>query len=367
MKTSKLISAGALLAAAALTLVGCSGEAAPQASGDGSGYRVALSMSYTGNDWQATSRNLITAAAEMDPLKDKVAGVDVFVSGDEAQNQISQLQQMIAQKYDAIIVYPISPTALNQTIKMACDSGIKVFAYDATVTEPCAYNVTYDQAEYATKSAEHLSKLMGNKGNVVMITGVAGTSTDEDRNAAAIKTFEKNGIKVLDQCAGDWAQGPSGECMSRFLAAFDNIDGVWSQAGGVSLTAAFDAANRPYVPILSEGENAWRLALADPAYAAKGLVGASVGSPQYQGVAALHLAVDALEGKDVEHNVNVGFGWVTQDEVKVCETGSLAELEAGCNAFAQNLVSPGFFADWFSEKWTPGMDLSIALSGKAAK
>ena len=161
---------------------------------------------------------------------------------------------MILKKFDVVIIYPISPTALNQTIKQGCDAGILMMTYDAQVTEPCAHNITFDQTAAGTQTAEALSDLMGNKGNVVLITGVAGTSVDEARTNAAKAVFEKRGITVLDQCAviGRRARRP---CMNGFLAAFNNIDGVWAKVGGPAVLDALDAAGRPYVPILSESEN----------------------------------------------------------------------------------------------------------------
>lgn len=326
------------------------------------GYRIALSMSFAGNDWQTEARNLILATANGPALRDKVSRVDVFSSGSDAQAQISQIQQMIAKKYDAILVYPISSTALNNVIARGCKAGIKMFTYDSSVTEPCAHNVSFDQRQVGRVSAQYLADKIGNRGNVVMITGVAGTSVDNDRSGAAREVFAERGITVLDQCAGNWAQGPAGQCMSRFLSAFPTIDAVWAQAGGTALTSAFDAVGRRYVPMISESENSWRLALMDPEKIARGLVGGSYGSPPYQGPAALQMAVEALEGKDFPHFVNVGFDWRTQADLKMCTTGSLADLRGGCNTFPDHLVSPGFFADWWSPTWTPGIDLTTMLN-----
>ena len=258
------------VAVLALVVSGCSSASLGTPGAPDHQYRVALSMSYSGNDWQGEAANLMKLTAAKDP---KITEFKQYISGTQAQNQISQLQQMILKKFDAIIIYPISPTALNQTIKQGCDAGILMMTYDAQVTEPCAHNITFDQTAAGTQTAEALSDLMGNKGNVVLITGVAGTSVDEARTAAAKAVFEKRGITVLDQCAGDWAQGPAGQCMNRFLAAFNNIDGVWAQVGGPAVLDALDAAGRPYVPILSESENRFRQALIDPAYVAKGLKG----------------------------------------------------------------------------------------------
>jgi ribose transport system substrate-binding protein len=252
-------------------------------------------------------------------------------------------------------------------IKQGCDAGIMMMTYDATVTEPCAHSITFDQKEAGKVTAEALADLMGNKGNVVLITGVAGTSVDQDRTSAAKAVFKERGNKVLDQCAGDWAQGPAGECMNRFLAAFDDIDGVWAQVGGPAILDALDAAGEPYMPILSESENRFRLALTDPSYTKKGLTGASYGSPPWQGAAALKLAIDSLEdGKKLGHIIDVGYAFLEQDQIKPCKEGTIKDMKNGCNAFTSPKVSAGFMADWYSPKWTPNITLDEVISGKAS-
>ncbi len=54
-----------------------------------------------------------------------------------------------------------------------------VVAYDSIIEEPCAYNVHIDQKAWGTKSAEWLVDKLGGKGNVVMVTGVPGTTVDD--------------------------------------------------------------------------------------------------------------------------------------------------------------------------------------------
>ena len=51
--------------------------------------------------------------------------------GPNAQRQIQQINAMVQAGAEAIVVFPISPTALNQAVKNACDKGVMVFAYDA--------------------------------------------------------------------------------------------------------------------------------------------------------------------------------------------------------------------------------------------
>src|ERR1700712_6045933 len=109
-------------------------------------YKIFLSMSYIGNDWQAEAANMLKAMAASSTYKDKVA-LEIQVAGPNAQRQIQQINAMVQAGAKAIIVYPISPTALNQVVHAACARGVTIIAYDAEITEPCAFNVHIDQLQ----------------------------------------------------------------------------------------------------------------------------------------------------------------------------------------------------------------------------
>src|SRR5271166_3928422 len=83
-------------------------------------FKIFLSMSYIGNDWQAEAANMVKAMAAHKDFADKV-DLQVQVAGPNAQRQIQQINAMVQQGARAIIVYPISPTALNNAVKNACD------------------------------------------------------------------------------------------------------------------------------------------------------------------------------------------------------------------------------------------------------
>ena len=150
--------------------------------------------------------------------------LEVQVAGPNAQRQIQQINAMVQAGADAIIVYPISPTALNQVVKNACAKGVKIVAYDAEITEPCAYNITIDQAEAGRRTAEWLADRLGGKGNIVLVTGVPGTSVDTARTAAAKEVFAKfPDIKVVGEAVGMWSQAVARTELSKLLATLSLI------------------------------------------------------------------------------------------------------------------------------------------------
>jgi ribose transport system substrate-binding protein len=110
---------------APVVLAGAVFAAAPASAADR--YKVFLNMSYSGNTWQAAAANGIKALAATPPY-DKTVEFKTVISGTDVQRQISDLQSMVASGANAIILYPLSPTALNRAIKQACAKGVVVFA-----------------------------------------------------------------------------------------------------------------------------------------------------------------------------------------------------------------------------------------------
>ena len=341
-------------------------------------YKIFLSMSFIGNDWQAEAANMVKAMAAHSSMADKV-DLQVQVAGPNAQRQIQQINAMVQAGAQAIVIFPISPTALNQVVKNACDKGVKVFAYDAEITEPCAYNIHIDQEEAGRVTAQWLADRLGGKGDIIAITGVPGTSVDDQRTKAAKEVFAKYpDIHIVGEAVGMWSQAAARTELSKILATrtWDDIDGLWMQVGcftanSMQLEAGKTTAD--LLPCAGEGSNGGRVQMlpegtevegAASPYSPLGAPRISYASPPYSGALALKLAVDALEGKDVPKLTILPLPVVTNETIKLCEEGTWDEMKAGCNAFKPALVSnPGWFASIFSEQ-TPEVGLNAALVGQ---
>ncbi|MEH6525420.1 MAG: sugar ABC transporter substrate-binding protein [Sneathiella sp.] len=339
---------------------------------------IYLSMSYIGNDWQAEAANMVKALASHPKFAEKM-NLQVQVAGPSAQRQIQQINAMVQAGADAIVVYPISPTALNNVVKNACAKGVTIIAYDGEISEPCAYNVTIDQLEAGRVTAEWLVKSLNGKGDIVMMTGVPGTSVDAARTKAAKDVFAKHpGINIVGEAIGMWSQAVARTELSKILATreWNDIDGLWMQVGcftanAMQLEAGTQSSD--LLPCAGEGANGGRIQMlpegtkvegASLPYAPLGAPRISYASPPYSGALALKLAIDILEGKDVPKLTTLPLPIVTSESIKLCETGSWEEMKAGCNAFLPSLVSnPGWFASIYSAE-LPEVGLNAALVGQ---
>ncbi|WP_322100098.1 sugar ABC transporter substrate-binding protein [Geminicoccus harenae] len=341
-------------------------------------HKIFLSMSYIGNDWQAEAANMIKAMAAHPSMRDKV-DLQVQVAGPNAQRQIQQINSMVQAGADAIVVYPISPTALNQVVRAACGRGVTIIAYDAEITEPCAHNVTIDQEEAGRKTAEWLAKELGGKGKIVAITGVPGTSVDTLRTEAAKKVFaEHPEIEIVAEAPGMWSQANARTELSKILAThkWADIDGLWMQVGCFTANAMqIEAGIKPedLLPCAGEGANGGRIQAlpvgtevegANGAYAPMGARRISYASPPYSGALALKLAVQKLEGQEIPKLTTLPLPLYTSEEMKLCEEGTWKEMSEGCNVFKPSIITnPGWFASIYSPD-TPEVGLQAALVGQ---
>jgi ribose transport system substrate-binding protein len=333
-------------------------------------FKIFLSMSYVGNDWQAEAQNMLSAMAKY--YADEV-DLRVQVAGPVAERQIQQINSMVQAGAKAIIVYPISPTALNGAIKNACNKGVVVFAYDSEVTEPCAYNVHTDQYKSAQITAQWVADALRGKGNIIFVTGVPGTTVDTGRNAGARDVFKKYpDIKVVAETNGMWAQAVIRKNFTEIMAThkWSDIDGIWGQGGclvGWAMQVEAGEKNK-FIPCGSEGTNGMRVMMlpkgavtsSDPAYSPLGAPGISLENPPESGGLALKLALKVLKGEKVPHETIMPPIAVTSQNVKLCKEGSWQEMKEGCNVFDPALVPPGWFTNIYSPD-TPELGLKAAL------
>jgi ribose transport system substrate-binding protein len=353
------------------------GLAAPGHAADKK-FKIFLSMSYIGNDWQAEAENEIRAMAASKSLRDKV-DLRIQVAGPNAQRQIQQINSMVQAGADAILVYPISPTALNAVVRNACQRHVIVAAYDSVISEPCAYNFHIDQRLWGQNQAKWMVSELHGKGNIVLINGVPGTSVDLLRQQGEMDILKNYpDIHIVAQANGMWSQAVARTELSKIIAThpWSTIDGLLMQAGcytADSMQKEAGIADDKLRPCGGEASNGGRIQMLPVGTAVEGANGTyrpmgaprmSSGSQNFSGALALKRVVEKLEGQDIPKLTVIPQLLVTNANIKLCQTGSWAEMQAGCNVFQPALIpNPGWFASIFSPD-VPEVGVQGALSGK---
>ena len=327
-------------------------------------YKVFLDMSYSGNIWQAAAANGIKALAETPPYNKEVEFKTV-ISGTDVQRQISDLQSMVAAGANAILIYPLSPTALNRVVRQACQQHVLVFTYDSTITEPCAYNVSNITARYGANSAQWMANQMGGKGELVINHGVAGTTVTKVYDEQAFHVFRKYpGIKIVGEFYGNWNDALSQEGVSKILAAQPNLDAIWTVDGTYgSLEAVMKRRPDKLVVISGQSNNGYRLLIGDKAMQEKGLKGLSSSAGPAVGPYAFKVMMEVLTGqkKLTGHNVEYPLPWAPYQDIKMCGGD---KFENGCNVFPADRVPPLFIDTSLNAELLPELNLAAVEEGK---
>src|SRR4051794_8077826 len=318
------IGASSVAVMLAVALAACGGGKDNGSSSAGGGdngakkVKIALANSFIGNKWRIEMVNTFKGACGMPPYKDQV-DCTVFNSGNDVSKQTQQISNLISEHVDAIVLNAASPTGLNGVVRQACQRKILVVSFDNIVTEPCALKVNTDQVKFGQQLAQFLVKKLNGKGNVIMVTGVAGTSVDADRNKGATAVFKQNpGMKVVGRYTGMWDSATAQRNTAAQLPSLPKVDGIWAQGGTDGVIKAFVDAKRPVPPVAGEAENGFRKFMTG--YQGQTVDGLSIGQPPFLGVMGLELARAILNDKRAKGDVTIPFPKVTNQTVKEGET-----------------------------------------------
>lgn len=325
----KLSNLGLAALAAASLLAGAPGAFAQT----GDPYVIYLSNNFVGNDWRQQMERVAVVSVNKGPLAGRV---DLRIENVEnaVQAQINSLNNIIRQKPDAIIIDSASGTALNPTIKRACDAGIVVVSFDQVVTEPCAYALSSDWDMIPTVMAEWLVEQIGGKGNIIIDRGLAGAPISAQLQGGYEKVLENYpDINVVGYYNGEYALGPEKSGVAALLAANPQIDGILTQGYGSAAIDALKDAGRPIVPVVGFSYNVAALTCAQTE-GASCILGAN---PAYLSSEAIKLAVEILDTgvrpEDRSVVVNTDFITTTPFTSSLYPEATMLQIEVGVNAF----------------------------------
>jgi ribose transport system substrate-binding protein len=170
----------------------------------------------------------------------KVVNLD---SGTDPARQGNQVQDLIAQKVDVMIIWPVSGEAIVPFAKQAKEAGIPVIITNSNI-DPSGkeFVVAYTGPDHIMESnlaGGMMVEALGGKGNVVMINGLPGYTVSEQRIEGFMNAIKDHPeIKVLDSQPANWSQEKAQTLMENYITRFgDQIDGVYCAESGMCMGA----------------------------------------------------------------------------------------------------------------------------------
>lgn len=277
-------------------------KAIQEHAGDAKDLKVALSNSILTNAWRIQMVKIFETYCEQLKEQGVVSEYYATSSGDDAQAQINEIKNLIAEEYDVILV-DCASSALQPVLEEAADQGIVVVTFDNIVQTDTTYSIAVDGTAFATNQAKWLCEQLGGKGNIILVRGKAGAHDDTVRCAAYEEVLKQYpDIKVVGDGYGEWDFGTTAQLMNDLLAKNEGtqIDGVLQQGmGEAAIVAALEqhGYDPATVPITGEWTNGYFRVVQE-----KNLNAFITGVPSYLSAMAMDVALDVVNGKDVERN-----------------------------------------------------------------
>ncbi len=251
-----LVATGALLAVGAL-VTGCTpgqtetNTQPTNASVEGnqaSGDTVVIGFSGPAADhgWLKAINSAATAEAK------KYGDIDLRVAEgtNDANLQISQVEQFINDRVDAIVLLPTDGAALTPVAIQAMEAGIPVINVDREFSSPFAARTTIlgDNYGMGVSAGTYICEQLGGKNDAVVaeVAGVDSLPLTQERSKGFADALESCGLDVDNRVAADFTIQGGEAATSQLLSAAPKIDALWNHDDdqGVGVLAAIDTAGR---------------------------------------------------------------------------------------------------------------------------
>lgn len=265
-------------------------------------YTIAALTQGPGNGWGLTYDVSIKYAAAHNP---DVKNLTFAPANGSADKEISDLENIVQQKPDAIVIDPLGRAALAAPIARAVAAGIPVvLCANGVQGQNYVTRVDVDLYHTGFAAADGLAKSLNGKGNVIMFSGIAGVDAAETWKKAAEDAFAQYpGIKIVGQDYAQWSIATGKTKAAAMIAANPQIDGVWAGGSEMAIGAilAFKDAGRPMPKFGVDNPLNGFLRLAQE----NNIQFTGYPDPPAMSQVCLDTAVDVLKGKSVKKFIDV--------------------------------------------------------------
>ncbi|AYY58743.1 sugar ABC transporter substrate-binding protein [Burkholderia multivorans] len=280
--------------------------------------KIGVTMASFDDTFLTILRNSIADAAKKDG-----ATVQVEDAGNDVGKQLSQVQNMIAQKVDAIIVNAVDTDATPKITKMVTAAKIPLVYVNRKPVDfdklPAGVAVVAsDEKQSGTLQARQVCKLLGGKGDLLVLMGELSNESARARTKDiedVIATKDCAGMRIVDKREGKWSRTQGQDITMNWLSSGMKFDAIVSNNDEMAIGAinALKAARKWTPNTIVAGIDATPDGLASMK---SGELKVSVyQNASGQGTQAVAAALKLAKKQNVDRYVNVPFELVTPDNM----------------------------------------------------
>lgn len=280
------------------------------AGAGGAGKTITLAVSTLNNpffvDLRDGAQEAATAAG---------ATLNVVDAQNDPATQANQIADAVTQQASAVIINPVDSDAAGAAVKPAISASIPVVAVDRAVNgADVATLVSSDNVAGGKDAADALAKAMGEKGKVLQLQGVPGTSASRDRGQGfteGLKAFSGVTIAAAQPANFDRTQGLN--VATNLMQANPGVTGIFAENDEMALGAIQALGAKAGADVYVFGFDG----TADGLKAVQDgtMTGTVAQQPKELGKEAVNNALKVIAGETVEKQIPVPVKVVTKDNV----------------------------------------------------
>ncbi|CNH41294.1 galactose-binding protein [Yersinia aldovae] len=277
--------------------------------------KIGVSMAYFDDNFLTILRQ-----AMQNKMKEEgnVSGQFEDAKGDIAQ-QIQQVENFVSQGVDAIILNPVDTQGVKSMIKLAEQAKIPlVFVNrrpEATLPARMAY-VGSDSELAGRLQMEELAKLMGGKGNVMILMGELSSEATRDRTRGVEKVAAQYPeIHIIDKQTAKFFRKEAVDVTTDWILSGQQIDAIASNNDEMAIGAILALKQAKKKGVLIGGIDGTPDAIE---FIKKGDLNVSIfQDAKGQGEGAVDAAIKLVSGQKVESSVMIPYQLITKDNYQV--------------------------------------------------
>jgi ribose transport system substrate-binding protein len=303
--TTKVVTTVVTSLALATTLTACNrgGDAA-------SGQQVTLSLSTLSNPFFVDVRDGAQDAAD-----ELGVTLDVVDAQDDSATQADQVANAITGGAAGVIINAVDSDAAGAAVAPALSDDLPVIGVDRAVNGADITSlVSSDNVAGGKQAADALAAAIGEKGKIIVLQGVAGTSASRDRGqgfAEGIAAYPD--IEVVATQTANFERAAGLDVATNLLQSNPDAVGIFAENDEMALGAIQALGDRAGSDVFVVGFDGTDDGLA--AVEAGTLAATIAQQPTELGKQAVQLMKQVLDGEQVAKNAPVPVQTVTEDNV----------------------------------------------------
>jgi len=252
----------------------------------------------------------------------KDAGVEVLTKAAGADTQIMEqidlVENLLAQDVDALVVAPSNSDLLTPVLEKAA-ARMPVVLVDSDIPgwKPKTAYVGTENEVGGEKAGRYITKLLGNRGKLAIISGIPGSEVGIQRVDGVKQGLEAGGggVEIVKEVTGQFDRNQAIGAMEDILQTDPDLDAVFAANDQMALGAiqAIEAHDKTEQIKLIGFDGA----LEATQHILAGDMQATIAQDPYgMAKAGVEQALAKLDGKEVDRTVDTGAKLITPDNAR---------------------------------------------------